>query len=295
MGGASGDDQQVAGLGCRATAVAEGVTALDGVHVEHRRRHPQRAAVAQPQGGADARADGEVGVRRPQRAELVVGQVADPHGAGTRAVGQLGADDVGHQPGDLREVRALGEREVQRYALEPRTRAILQQAGHRPQLARLQAVALHRGQPLQHEAGVGPAIQQVGQVLGAADRVDDAVVQRRIDLERGTEGPPRGQHQQTSVEALRDLRQLVVGAHGEHVGHRRPGPDLRVLVQPLRLAGQPREPEAVAVALGDRHQTRVGGRDPEQVAAPAIAVDGQGQAHVSACSGRARRPCRGPG
>ena len=56
VGGAAADDQQVPGLGGGAAAVAEGVAALDRVHVEHGRGHPQRAAVAEPQVGADARA-----------------------------------------------------------------------------------------------------------------------------------------------------------------------------------------------------------------------------------------------
>ena len=76
--GAAADDQEVPVLGGGAAAVAEHVAALDLVHVEHGGGDRERAAVAEPQLGADARADVEVGVRRAQRGQLVVGQVADP-------------------------------------------------------------------------------------------------------------------------------------------------------------------------------------------------------------------------
>ena len=57
VGGAAADDEQVAGPRRGAAAVAEDVAALDRVHVEHGRGHPQRAPVAEPQVGADPRAE----------------------------------------------------------------------------------------------------------------------------------------------------------------------------------------------------------------------------------------------
>ena len=88
VGGAAADDDDVAGLGARAAAVAEGVAALDLVDVEDRRGHRQGAAVAEPQVGADAGADGEVGYVVASAVELGLGEVADPDGAGRQPGGR---------------------------------------------------------------------------------------------------------------------------------------------------------------------------------------------------------------
>ena len=105
-------------------------------------------------------------------------------------------------------------------------------------------------------------------VLEPGDRVHDPAVQVVGHLERRPERPPRGQHQQVSGEPGGHLGQLGVGADGEGVA-----------AQPVRLAGQPAEPEPVAVALRDRHQSGLGGGDRTQVGAPAVAVDREGEAH----------------
>ena len=63
---APADDQQVPALGHRAAAIAERLAALQRVHVEHGGPDPQRPAVAEPQVGADAGPDREVGIGRAQ-------------------------------------------------------------------------------------------------------------------------------------------------------------------------------------------------------------------------------------
>ena len=75
------------------------------------------------------------------------------------------------------------------------------------------------------------------------------------------------------MEPVRDVRELVVRPDRERV------PAEPLVVQPLGLAGQAAQREAVAVALGDRDQARVGLGDLAQVAAPALAVDGEDEAH----------------
>ena len=90
---------------------------------------------------------------------------------------------------------------------------------------------------------------------------------------------------------------LAVGTYRE-LAEVAPRYDGDLLVQPLGAAGEPAEGEAVAVALGDRHQPRVARGHRAQVVAPARAVDVEHQAHrrvTPAVSGRARRPCRAGG
>ncbi len=114
VGGAAADDQEVPGPRGLAAAVAERVAAVELVHVEHGRRDVQRGAVAEPELGADPRPDLEVGVRRAELGELVVGEVADPD----RGRAEAGGHDVVHQPVHLVEVGAVGERQVQGHARE---------------------------------------------------------------------------------------------------------------------------------------------------------------------------------
>ena len=136
----------------------------------------------------------------------------------------------------------------------------------RPQLLGGHAVPAHRGLELEHEPGVRLRLEQTGQVVGTAHRVDHPPAERGVG--RRVEGPPRREHEQVAGVPVRDLGQLLVGADGE-----------RVDTQPLRLAGQPAEREAVAVALGHRHQPGCDLGEVAQVGAPALAVDGEDQAH----------------
>ncbi len=242
----------------------------------------QRAPVAEPQGGAGPRPDRVVGVGGPQLLELGSGQVADPD----RDAGQARADHVVDQPGGLGEVAAVRERQVQRHALQA---AAAGGGGDVPQLAGRHAVPAHARHPLQHVARAGLALEEGGQVVRPADGVDDPVVQGGVEV--GGERSPGGEHQQPAVVAGGQVGQLGVGADGDGVDP-----------QPGRLARQPAEGEAVAVALAHRHQARVGVEHRAQVGAPPVAVDGQGQAHrapsvrcLSAGSCRGRRPCRAAG
>ena len=87
-------------------------------------------------------------------------------------------------------------------------------------------------------------------------------------LERRAERPPRRHHQQVSGEPAGHLGQLGVRADGQGVA-----------AEPGGLAGQPTEPEAVPVALRDRHEPGLGLGDRAQVRAPAVPVDREGEAH----------------
>ena len=119
--------------------------------------------------------------------------------------------------------------------------------------------------------GRGVPVEQRGEVLDPADGVHHPGRHGRVHLERGAERAPGREHQQRRRRsAWPACRQLVVGADRERVG---PEP---LIGQPLRPARQPAEVEAVAVALGDRHQPRGGLGDRAQVGAPAFAVDGAG-------------------
>ncbi len=284
VGGPAAGDQQVARPGRAALAVAEGLPPADRVGVEDRRAHREHRPVTEPQRGAGAGADREVRVRRPQPGQLVGRQVADPdRGAGEAR--QPRGDHVVDQTGGLGEVTAVGQRQVQR---DPRQPSAPGGGGDVPELARGHAVAAHAGHPLQHVAGAGLALEQRGQVVRSADGVDDPVVQRRVEV--GGEGAPGGQHEQPAVVPAGELGELGVGADRDGVDP-----------QPGGLAGQPAQREAVAVALADRDDRGVGVDDRAQVGAPAVAVDGQREAHrallgsaapVSVGSCRGRRPCR---
>jgi len=170
-------------LGCRASAIAEGVAALDRVHVEHGGPHRERAPVTEPEFGADPRADGEVGVAGGKAIELTAGEVADEDGAG----GQAGGDDVVDQPGDLAEVAGDVEGEVHRDPGQPAgVRALVHTEGLvcLRELAPTHAVATHRRELLEHVPGLRIAAGEVTDVGQPADGVDHPPTQRRRHLER---------------------------------------------------------------------------------------------------------------
>ena len=144
---------------------------------------------------------------------------------------------------------------------------------------RLHAVPAHRGQLLEHEAGLGLARGELTEVVEAADGVDHAAAERRREVDRRADRAPRGEDEQVAVVAGGHLGELVVRADGDGVD-RRAGL-LGVLVEPLGAAGEPAEPEPVAVALDDRdHRVPPGdGQRPFDVLVPHDLVDGQHQAH----------------
>ena len=167
MGGAAADDQQVAGAGRGAAAVAEDVAALELVDVEHGRGDAQRLAVAEPQAGADPRPDVEVGVRRRSPAQLVVGQVADPdRGASPSPAATTSFISAC----DLVEVRARGERQVERHAREPcpRPRASPAAARRSRAVKPCRCMLVSRSSTI---AGVGLPLEQVVEVGEPADGV----------------------------------------------------------------------------------------------------------------------------
>jgi hypothetical protein len=254
----TGDDQDVAGLGSRAPAVAEHVAALDLVHVQDRGGHPQRGTIAEPEVGADARADLEVGVRRAQRPQLAGRQVTDPEAPGL----QLGGDHVVDQTQDLGQVGAARQRQVQRHALDGG-----EETGGRAELLGGHAVSAHARESFEHDACGGILLEQREQVGEPADGVYHPPCREVVGQGRAGRAPGR-QHQQVAVEPLHDLGQLVVGAdgHGVHA-------------EPVGPAGEPAQPETVPVALGDRHEPGRLVDDRAEVAAPAFAVDGESEAH----------------
>ncbi len=277
--GAAGDHHDGAGARRRAAAVAEHVAALDRVHVEHGRARLQSATITEPQVGADPRAHLEVAVRAAHGVELGVGQVRDQHAGGRQA----GGHHVGHQPLDLGQVVARGQRQVEGDALEahPAPGSPGQQVTGSAQVAGGEAVPEHGGTPLQHHPGPVLPGEQGLEVLEPPDGVDHPGVVDHLLLE----GAPRREHEQRPVVAGSGGRDLGVRPHRE-----------RVHVEPRRPAGQPGHAEAVPVALGDRHQARVGGVEGAQVLAPAVAVDVEGQPHrVTACSCRGRTRGRAAG
>ncbi len=174
----------------------------------------------------------------------------------------------------LAEVGAVAERQVDRDALEPGRAGPLAQHLRRRPRARgrcrpwrcmlVSSSSTNRASGWRSSSAATSSTRLTVWMTAVGERV--------VDLERGAERPPRGEHEQVAVEAGRDLGQLGVGADREGVDAAATSP---------AFAGQPAEAEAVAVALGDRHQA--GGRlgDAAQVAAPAVAVDGQGQAHAA--------------
>ena len=130
-------------------------------------------------------------------------------------------------------------------------------------------MAQHAGRALEHEPGVGLAGEQVGEVVEPADGVDHPAASAGST----SSAAPNGRHG-VSTSRLPSYRVATSGS-SSYV------PTARVSTpsQPAGLAGQPAEREAVAVALRDRDQARGGVGDRAQVAAPAVAVDGEGETH----------------
>ena len=157
-----------------------------------------------------------------------------------------------------------------RCSATPSTRTPPRRLSSRGRLAQAgcaEAVAAHRGHPLEDHprllAGSGAVLDERGQVVEPADGVDHpGVIGCRV------ERPPRGEHEQRPVVPLLDVGDLLVGADGEGVH-----------AEPLGLAGQPAEAEAVAVSLGHRHQVRVALVHVLEVGPPAVTVDAEDQCH----------------
>ena len=244
--------------------------ALDRMGVEDAGRDPQRGPLTEPERGADPGAEPEVRVLRGQRGEVGGGQVGDPHGRGALVeLAETRGDHVGHQLLGLGEVVAAVQGEVDRDALDPdavRSRDGLAQA------ARGETVTLHRGQPLEQDAGTAGCLAERGQVGQPTDRVDHPRVVGVLGA-AALPRPPRREDDDVAVEPGGDVLDLGVRADREGVAAQ------AETGQPRRTPGQPADAEAVAVALGDRDQAGVRLGHPAEVVTPALAVDVQHQAH----------------
>ena len=190
----------------------------------------------------------EVGVRRAQRGQLGVGQVADPDACGVRrapaaTTSLISRLDLG-QVGALR--RAAGAARRPRAAPPPASSsrpASRSSAAPKP-WRRM------RGQPLEHDRGApGGPVEQGGEVLEPADGVDDPPASAS-----GRRGGSKGRHgvstSRSPAKRCATSGELVVGADGERVDAE-PAAALR--------ASRP-QAEAVAVALGHRDEPGVARR-----------------------------------
>ena len=147
---AARDDEQRARLAERpALAVAEARAAADPVHVEHGRARLGRAAVAEPERGADPRPEARARVTRcaARRARPRPGATRRPWSAQPAAASRP-------QPA-ARPRRACRrrERQVEGEALDGERR---RGAGPLAQLVGREAVPAHRGQHLEHDPAVDP-------------------------------------------------------------------------------------------------------------------------------------------
>ena len=168
----------------RAAAVAVDVAALDRVGVEHGGPDRQGAAVAEPQGGADPGAEGEVGVllRRAGSSSTSVRWETQIVQRPARVVELVdaGGDHVVHQPLDLAEVRGPWIRASGRCSATPSTRTpplrLTQPAPPRAGRGALKPwrrIEVIRSSTTRGSlAGGGAVLGERGQVLEPADGVD---------------------------------------------------------------------------------------------------------------------------
>ena len=122
----------------------------------------------------------------------------------------------------------MGQRQVEGDALEPGTRVLARRPG-RPPRARGRDIPWRR--MLVIRSSTNRASGLAGEQAGRGPRGGSTVwmtrpATARVDVERGAERAPRGQHQQVAGEARRDLGELVVGADREGVDAQ-PRPALR--------------------------------------------------------------------
>ena len=207
--------------------------------------------------GADARAEGEVGVLlRRAVSSSARGQVGDPDRAAARSPSSSSPAATTSFISRSTSLRCEICWASGRCSATPSTRhrrPARDQPGRLAQVAGGEPVAQHRGHPLEDDpralAGRAAVLGERRQVLEPADGVDHPsgrVVGRRV------ERAPRGQHEQRPVEPLADARAAPRRC-------RRRGCRRRATAA-LR-ASRP-QAEAVAVALGDRDEAGVGARGP---------------------------------
>jgi len=240
------DDQEVATLRHRASAIAERLAALERVDIEHGCSHLEGGPVPEPQVGAHARADDEVGIGRAEPGQLADREVADEDGA----CRQAGGDHVVEEALHLAHVRGSVEGKVHRDAYQAGEAPVVEDPSRLDQLSSRHAVPAHRGQLLEHEARIRLALRQVPDVGDPAHGVDDPVRQGLGDVQSRPQGAPGGEDLYVACEPIGDVSELEVGADRQHVDG---APRLvGLVVQPGAAASQSADAEAVAVALGDR-------------------------------------------
>lgn len=247
----TGDHHHHAGSGYPPLPVADPVAGRDRVAVQHRRPDGQGPPIAEPQVGADPRPELHPWVVPAQRVDLR-------------------RTDMGHEPLlgrgllepalDLRQV-TVAERQVQGVPLDPDALSGLHGGGH---VGGREAVPPDRRERFEQHPWPVVAAADRGEIGQPPDGVQDAWSVDRVGEKRS----PGFEHEDVAVEALLDLGNLGVRADGDGVD-----------AQPLGPACQAADAEAVAVALGDRHQTGMVDNDPAQMVAPAGSVDVQGDRH----------------
>ena len=183
------------------------------------------------------------GCRAAQLGELGGGQVADEAAAwpATAAEPALDLGDV-----------AVAQRQVQREPLDADAARRRRRARASSRAKPCRCIEVSASSTTRVRARRAPSASRSS---SSADGVDQPRGVEHVGVE---ERPPRLEHEHVAAEALRDLGHLGVGADGEHVD-----------AEPLGSAGQPTDREAVAVALGDRHEAGVGVGDRAQMVAPA--------------------------
>ena len=252
MRGATGGDHDPPIAGGLAAAIAEGLTTLDRVYVEHGRAHREGPPITQPQLGADPGPEGDVGMTLAKLRQLGCTQMRDPD-----RVVEPGRNRVEHEA--LRFGVPATERQVDADPFDLQA-SIAGQIGGLLELRGREAMTLHRGQLLQQHSTL-----HLLEIDEPPDRVDDPV-----GLNDGravvSKGPPRVEYDEIATE-IGDCVKLGVGADSH-----------RVCPQCGGLFGQAAQPEAIAIALCDRHHATAsenrGGIGP-----PALLVDMQGEAH----------------
>ncbi|GAA3123115.1 hypothetical protein GCM10017687_41450 [Streptomyces echinatus] len=223
--------------------------------------------VPQPQPRADAGAEPGLRELLLEPGQLVRLEVADEH----RVQRQPCRAQPVHPADDLLDgVRAVGavQRQVDGEALQA---DVLYGLVQLRQLVLADAVPLHRGHHLDDDTGTHEAVDAVDR----RHRAHHPVGQRYGLLA----APVRGQYQQVTAEPVLDARGLVRGADGEQVG-----------TEPRGLLREPFVPEAVAVALADRDESRELLLHVLVVRPPARGVDVERERH-----GRTRNLSRGWG
>jgi len=271
VGGAAADHDEVSGGRRPVLAVSAALSPRQRLDVEHRSASRDGAAVTQPEPGADPRAEHDVGMAPTEAREVGTVQMAHPDDAGRQAGAAKPVDPV-RGLGNRVDTAWAVQRQVQRESLQ---RQPVQRRRDRRQLVGADAVPPHRGAALDGDASLSRSRPQRVDVRHGPD---GASTRRRVVVRRGR--CDRREDQHVAREVLVHLGDLSIGADRD-----------RVHAEHGALHRQPRVADAVAVALGDRHQPWQLSQHSLVVVAPPRDVDLDRERHpVTAGRGRGRRP-----